>query len=135
MVDGKLEIHPNEWLIPVAKSAKTIRSSLEVVRIEPQQTQKASEEAISLLWCGRREYCVTSSHKRKLRGSFLLSLLVFELSSTRFARSDASSTHSVSNQRKNCILQYSFFFGAGGENRTLIVCLEGRHISHYTTPA
>ena len=25
--------------------------------------------------------------------------------------------------------------GAGGENRTLIVCLEGRHISHYTTPA
>lgn len=28
-----------------------------------------------------------------------------------------------------------FFFGAGGENRTLIACLEGRHISHYTTPA
>jgi hypothetical protein len=26
-------------------------------------------------------------------------------------------------------------FGAGGENRTLIACLEGRHISHYTTPA
>lgn len=26
-------------------------------------------------------------------------------------------------------------FGAGGENRTRIVCLEGRHISHYTTPA
>ena len=25
--------------------------------------------------------------------------------------------------------------GAGGENRTLIACLEGRHISHYTTPA
>jgi hypothetical protein len=25
--------------------------------------------------------------------------------------------------------------GAGGENRTRIVCLEGRHISHYTTPA
>ena len=28
-----------------------------------------------------------------------------------------------------------FLRGAGGENRTLIVCLEGRHISHYTTPA
>lgn len=27
------------------------------------------------------------------------------------------------------------FFGAGGENRTRIACLEGRHISHYTTPA
>jgi hypothetical protein len=30
---------------------------------------------------------------------------------------------------------FNNFFGAGGENRTLIVCLEGRHISHYTTPA
>ena len=27
------------------------------------------------------------------------------------------------------------YFGAGGENRTRIACLEGRHISHYTTPA
>lgn len=26
-------------------------------------------------------------------------------------------------------------YGAGGENRTRIACLEGRHISHYTTPA
>ena len=25
--------------------------------------------------------------------------------------------------------------GAGGENRTLIACLEGRNISRYTTPA
>ena len=25
--------------------------------------------------------------------------------------------------------------GAGGENRTRITCLEGRYISHYTTPA
>lgn len=25
--------------------------------------------------------------------------------------------------------------GAGGENRTRILCLEGRYISHYTTPA
>jgi hypothetical protein len=26
-------------------------------------------------------------------------------------------------------------YGAGGENRTLVICLEGRYISHYTTPA
>lgn len=26
-------------------------------------------------------------------------------------------------------------YGAGGGNRTLIFCLEGRHNSHYTTPA
>lgn len=29
----------------------------------------------------------------------------------------------------------TFFLGAGGENRTLITCLEGTYISHYTTPA
>ena len=29
----------------------------------------------------------------------------------------------------------SFYFGAGGENRTRITCLEGTYISHYTTPA
>lgn len=32
-------------------------------------------------------------------------------------------------------MRFGFYFGAGGENRTLIACLEGRHISHYTTPA
>ena len=31
----------------------------------------------------------------------------------------------------NCV----FKLGAGGENRTLITCLEGTYISHYTTPA
>ena len=29
----------------------------------------------------------------------------------------------------------NFRSGAGGENRTLVTCLEGRYISHYTTPA
>lgn len=51
MTDGKLEITPNEWLIPVAKSAKGIREALAKVRTGPQQTQKASEEALSLQWC------------------------------------------------------------------------------------
>lgn len=30
---------------------------------------------------------------------------------------------------------FSSDFGAGGENRTHVTCLEGRYISHYTTPA
>ncbi len=60
MADGKLEITPNEWLIPVAQSAKGIREALERVRTEPQQIQKASEEALSLNWCGRRE---SNSHR------------------------------------------------------------------------
>jgi hypothetical protein len=29
----------------------------------------------------------------------------------------------------------NLLYGAGGENRTLVTCLEGRYISHYTTPA
>lgn len=52
MIDGKLTITPNEWLIPVGRSAKGIREALEKVRTEPQQIQKASEEALSLNWCG-----------------------------------------------------------------------------------
>lgn len=37
--------------------------------------------------------------------------------------------------RKKVIARITFFLGAGGENRTLITCLEGTYISHYTTPA
>ena len=38
-------------------------------------------------------------------------------------------------KEKSRIADTAFFFGAGGENRTLIACLEGTYISHYTTPA
>lgn len=55
LVDRKLQITPNIWLEPVAKNAKSFRAELEKVRTEPQQTQKASEEALRLKWCGRRE--------------------------------------------------------------------------------
>ncbi len=51
LMDGKLEITPNIWLIPVANSAKRIRDELEKVRTMPQQIQKASEEALMSEWC------------------------------------------------------------------------------------
>ncbi len=51
LMDGKLEITPNDWLIPVAKNAKRIRGELEKVRTMPQQIQKASEEALMSEWC------------------------------------------------------------------------------------
>lgn len=51
LMQGKLQITPNEWLIPVAKSAKGIRAELEKVRTYPQQIQKASEEALRTKWC------------------------------------------------------------------------------------
>lgn len=49
-------------------------------------------------------------------------------------------THAISpiygyrNQKIRYLLP-NFPYGAGGGNRTLIFCLEGRHNSHYTTPA
>lgn len=53
--NGVLEIEANKWLMPVARNAKNIRTELEMVRTLPQQIQKASEEAISLKWCGYRD--------------------------------------------------------------------------------
>jgi len=50
--NGVLEITADKWLIPVAKTAKGIRSELEKVRTLPQQIQKAPEEALRLQWCG-----------------------------------------------------------------------------------
>ncbi len=51
LMNGQLQIQHHEWLIPVRKNAKRIRSELEKVRTEPQQIQKASEEALRTQWC------------------------------------------------------------------------------------
>ncbi len=52
-----------------------------------------------------------------------------------FQACDESSILSARTKEKSCSVATAFFFGAGGENRTLITCLEGTYISHYTTPA
>lgn len=52
LLNGKLEITPNEWLLPVRDNVQRIKAELEKVRTLPQQIQKASEEAIYLQWCG-----------------------------------------------------------------------------------
>lgn len=44
------------------------------------------------------------------------------------------STFGTTTRRSNQ-MSYIRHIGAGGENRTLITCLEGRYMSHYTTPA
>lgn len=49
--DGKLHITPNEWLVPVAKNAKRLRTELGKVRTLPQQMQKAPKEALRTEWC------------------------------------------------------------------------------------
>ena len=55
LTDGKLEITPNEWLVPVYKSVKGLRADINKVRTEPLQIQKASVEAIRQNWWGRLE--------------------------------------------------------------------------------
>ncbi len=52
LTDRKLDLASYRWLVPVGESAKMIRTELDKVRTEPQQTQKASEEALRLNWCG-----------------------------------------------------------------------------------
>ena len=59
LIDGKLHITPNEWLIPVANNVTRLRQEIEKVRTMPQQMKKASEEAISLEW-----YTRTDSNRR-----------------------------------------------------------------------
>ena len=51
LMNGRLEITPHEWLIPVGQNAKRIRTELQKVRTMPQQIQKASEEAVRSQWC------------------------------------------------------------------------------------
>ncbi len=71
---------------------------------------------------------------------------LFVLAKVNFSRTARRCTNSISSKcrvrfspvrlpKKISHLLWDIFFGAGGENRTLIACLEGRHISHYTTPA
>ena len=55
LLDGKLQITPNEWLLPVANNVKSLRAELEKVRTLPQQIQKASEEAVRSQWCRERD--------------------------------------------------------------------------------
>ena len=52
LIDKSLSLASYDWLIPVGKSAKAIRTELDKVRTEPQRIQKVSEEALRLKWCG-----------------------------------------------------------------------------------
>lgn len=52
LLDGKLQITPNKWLIPIKKSARGIRADLMKVRTLPQQMQEASEMAVMSTWQG-----------------------------------------------------------------------------------
>lgn len=52
LLDGKLQITPNEWMIPLRDNVKTLNAELAKVRTMPHKIQKASEDAILNSWCG-----------------------------------------------------------------------------------
>jgi site-specific DNA recombinase len=55
LVDGKLCITPNEWLLPLFNGAKSVLSELEKVRTNPHKIQKDSEESVYQSWLGMRD--------------------------------------------------------------------------------
>ena len=55
IIDKKLHLTPNKWLIPVKKTAPSIRAESMRVRTAPQQIRNASELAIMSSWQGHVE--------------------------------------------------------------------------------
>ncbi len=51
LLDGKLTITSDEWLIPVKNNAKRFRSELDKVKTCPQQIKKSLLEALRCEWC------------------------------------------------------------------------------------
>ena len=52
LLDGKLSITPDEWLIPIKQNANRINSELNRARTMPQQMKKSLLQALSIEWCG-----------------------------------------------------------------------------------
>ena len=50
LIDRKVEITPNNWLIPIKEQLPDIKVSLEKVRNDPQQIEKGAREAIMSTW-------------------------------------------------------------------------------------
>ncbi len=55
LIDKKLVITPNEWLIPIKNEVQALRNEIEKVRTEPHKIQKASEDAILKSWYTRQD--------------------------------------------------------------------------------
>lgn len=55
LIGGKLEIAPNEWLIPVRNELLATKQQLEKARTMPHKIQKASEEAVMQMWYTRED--------------------------------------------------------------------------------
>ena len=97
---------------------------------------KTSEQAggFILVRAARISKNIPASCEIKPRGSFISLLLVIEPRICLASLDDASSFQPLTKVKVYDIV-IDFYFGAGGENRTRIACLEGTYISHYTTPA
>ena len=55
LLNGKLEITPNEWLIPIKNSAKITNTRIDEVRTMPDKIKKDAEASIYQSWLGWRD--------------------------------------------------------------------------------
>jgi site-specific DNA recombinase len=55
LIDGKLEITPNEWLIPIKKDVKRIRRQLDEVRTMPTRSKDTVDKHMRNTWLGMRD--------------------------------------------------------------------------------
>ena len=52
LLDGKLQITPNEWLLPLRDNTKHFVAQINEVRTATQQMKADLLEALRLQWCG-----------------------------------------------------------------------------------
>jgi site-specific DNA recombinase len=51
LLNGKVQITPDEWLIPIKNNASRFRSELDKVKTMPEQMKKSLLEALRVEWC------------------------------------------------------------------------------------
>lgn len=55
LLDGKLQITPNDWLMPIKENAKRFRNEINRVRKMPEQLRNDILETLRLRWYARRD--------------------------------------------------------------------------------
>ena len=55
LIDGKLQVTPDDWLIPLRNSTKEIREEVIKVRLMSEQIQNKLLEALRIRWYARRD--------------------------------------------------------------------------------
>jgi site-specific DNA recombinase len=55
LLDGKLQLTPNEWLLPLKNNTRSIKAQVENARTMTEQMKNSLLEALRLEWCARQD--------------------------------------------------------------------------------